>query len=137
MDESSTTQNRRQRRSNVLMTATLEYSGMSLPVKMRNLSSQGALVEAEDLPVEGANVVFRRQELSVAGRVVWLRGKQAGIAFGAPLAPELVLRHIPTPKRRVTPDFRRPGLANRQLSEEERRLGNDWVWRPGFDLAGE
>ncbi|RST30516.1 PilZ domain-containing protein [Sphingomonas ginkgonis] len=137
MDQIGSVQNRRSRRSNVFMTATLEFSGASLDVKLRNLSAEGALVESEHLPVDGAAVVFRRQELSVAGRVAWTRGKQAGIAFDSNLAPEAVLRHIPSPKPRVTPEFRRPGLSSRQLTSEERKLGSDWMWRPGFDLPGE
>ena len=60
MDESSQTQNRRTRRSNVLMAASLELSGTSLPVKLRNLSADGALVVGDKLPVEGASLIFRK-----------------------------------------------------------------------------
>ena len=121
MDESSTTQNRRQRRSNVLMAAALEFAGMSMPVKLRNLSSDGALVEGEKLPVEGADITFKRQELSLTAKVIWVRGSRAGISFKDPLSPEAVLRHVPTPRPRVLPDFRRPGLAAQPLSPGERR----------------
>lgn len=121
-------QNRRTRRSNVLMSAALELSGASLPVKLRNLSSEGALVEGDKLPVEGAEVVFRKAELSVPGRVAWVEGKRAGIGFTEHLRPEDVLRHIPTPRPRVVREFRRPGLGARPLSVEERRLAENWVW---------
>lgn len=137
MDESSMIQSRRQRRSNVLMAAAVELSGHSLPVKLRNLSAEGALVEGENLPVEGAEIRFRRGDLAVSGKIVWVRGQRAGISFAEPLSPEAVLRHVPTPKARVTPEFKRPGLQTRDLSSTERRLGETWVWRPGFDLAGE
>lgn len=130
-------QKRRERRSNVLMAAALELSGRSLPVKLRNLSAEGALVEGESLPVEGTEILFRRQELSVSGRVVWVGSGRAGLAFKEPLAPETVLRHVPTPRPRVQPEFRRPGLTNRSLSRSEQKLAEDWMWRPGFDLAGE
>ena len=128
MNESSISQNRRTRRSNVLMTAAIELSGASWPVKLRNLSSEGALVEGDKLPVEGAEVVFRKAELSVPGRVAWVKGKRAGIGFIEHLRPEDVLRHIPTPRPRVLPDFRRPGFVARPLSADERRLAEDWVW---------
>ena len=39
MDESSQVQNRRERRSNVLLTAVIELSGRTLDVKLRNLSA--------------------------------------------------------------------------------------------------
>jgi hypothetical protein len=137
MDESITVQNRRQRRSNVLMAAALELSGTSLPVKLRNLSEDGALVEGDKLPIEGAELVFRRQELSVHAKVVWVRGGRCGLSFKEKLAPETVLRHVPTPRPRVLPDFRRPGLAPRSLNEEEIRAAAEWSWRPSYDRAGE
>ena len=69
MDESSHPLNRRTRRSQVLMTATLELSGAAVQVKLRNLSEEGALIEGKGLPVEGSEVLFKRLELSVPGRI--------------------------------------------------------------------
>ena len=137
MDESSMNQNRRSHRSNVLLAASIEASGASLPVKLRNLSTEGALVEGDDLPVEGSEVLFRRNELSVTSRVAWVHGKHAGVAFRRPIAQEDVLRNIPKPKHRTQLDFRRPGLTARHLTPEEQRLAASWAWRPGHDLTGE
>lgn len=136
MDESFTVQNRRQRRSHVFMAAALELSGGSHDVKLRNLSADGALVEGDHLPVEGSEVVFRRQELNVPAKVIWVRAPRAGLAFKEPLPPEAVLRHIPTPRPRVLPEFRRPGLHAR-ITDAERRAAEEWAWRPNFDRAGE
>jgi len=127
MDESSQTQNRRTRRSKVLMTATLELSGSALTVKLRNLSAEGALIEGDNLPVEGSKLVFKRLELSVAGRIAWVSGNRAGVTFNIKLEPEAMLHHIPVPKPRVMPDFRRPGLGPRRLSLEEKQIGETWV----------
>lgn len=137
MDESSQSQNRRERRSNVLLRAELELSGRALEVRLRNLSAEGALVEGEVLPVEGAEIRFRRHELAVTGRVVWVRGKRAGLSFHHPLTPEALLRHVPTPRPRVLPEFRRPGLAARPLSSSELQLGASWITPRGPDLPGE
>ena len=126
MDESSNTQNRKTRRSNVLMSASLELSGTSLPVKLRNLSADGALVEGDKLPVDGASIVFRKGDLSVPGKVAWAKTRHAGISFSRKLDPEQVLRHVPAPRPRVKPDFRRPGLKS-ELTEEERRYGERWL----------
>ena len=127
MDQSNNPQNRKSRRSNVLMAASLELSGTSLPVKLRNLSSEGALVEGAKLPVEGAAIQFRKGELSVAGRVAWVKGGRAGISFSHNLEPEQVLRHVPAPRPRVHSDFRRPGLKAQDLTDEEKRFGEIWV----------
>ena len=116
MDESEKTQNRRTRRSNVLMTATLELSGGVLAVKLRNLSVDGALIEGDALPIEGAAVVFKRNELAIPGRIAWVKGTRAGVTFTEKLEPETLLHHIPRPKPRVAPVFRRPGFQSREIS---------------------
>ena len=134
MDQSNNTQNRKARRSNVLMSASLELSGTSLPVKLRNLSADGALVEGDKLPVEGASLMFRKGDLSMPGRVAWSKTRHAGISFAQPLLPEQLMRHVPPPRARVAPDFRRPGLRSRQ-SEEERRFGEAWLGK--LPTAGE
>ncbi|MEA1071468.1 PilZ domain-containing protein [Sphingomonas sp. LY160] len=135
MDQSSSPQNRKTRRSNVLMTATLELSGASLPVRLRNLSAEGALVEGEKLPVEGAAVQFRKGDLVVAARIAWVKGRNAGVAFFDSLNPEQVMRHVPTPRARVKPDFRRPGLRVTGLSQEERLASEHLVWAGPINLG--
>ena len=137
MDESSITQNRQSRRSNVLLAATIEALGTEIPVKLRNLSVEGALIEGEGLPVEGSEVLFRRNELSVSSRVAWVHGNHAGVAFREPIQQEDVLRNIPGPKYRAPLNFRRDGLAVRKLSPDERRLVESWAWTPSRDTLGE
>ena len=128
MDQSNSPQNRKARRSHVLMTASLELSGTSLPVKLRNLSADGALVEADTLPVEGASILFRKGDLTVQGHVAWAKTRHAGISFARKLDPDQVLRHVPAPRARVKPDFRRPGLKANSLTDEERQFGENWLW---------
>ena len=127
MDESSMTQNRRSRRSPVLLAATLEVTGRAVPVKLRNLSEEGALVEGERLPLEGSTTFFQRNELRLKSRVVWVQGRYAGVAFDDRLKPEQVLRNVPTPKPRAQVEFKRPGLACRNLSDYERRMLESWM----------
>ena len=127
MDESSPSQNRKSRRSNVLMSASLELSGTSLAVKLRNLSADGALVEGDKLPVEGASVLFRKGDLSMPGHVAWANGRQAGVSFAQELNPEQLLRHVPVPRARVAPTFRRPGLN--KFADKDSGYGNSWHWR--------
>ena len=67
MDESGTTQNRRSRRSQLLMTATLEISGRAVKVKLRNLSADGARIEGDHLPIEGASSRGPNGSLASAG----------------------------------------------------------------------
>jgi len=129
MDESGPVQNRRFRRSNVMLKATLEAPGASLPVVLRNLSQEGALVQGEDLPAEGVRVLFHRQGLSVPGRVAWSHAGHAGLQFDVPLFPRELLRHVPppTPKPPPPPIKRRPGLGCKPLTPGERALIERWA----------
>ena len=129
MDESSMSHKRRSRRSPVLLAACIEVAGLPLAVKLRNLSEEGALIEAEDLPQEGSSAYFVRNDLRVKGRLVWVHGRYAGIAFDRPLNPDQVLRNIGKPKSKpaVEQDFRRPGLACRPLTDYERRMLERWM----------
>jgi hypothetical protein len=139
VDESSITQNRRSRRSPVLLGATVEIDGTHFAVKLRNLSETGALIEGDRLPGEGVATCFRRGNLELNSRVVWVEGKFAGLSFETPLKREDLLRHIPAAKTRVQPqvDFRRPGLNCRPLSAYERRMLQDWLASSQLGMIGD
>lgn len=119
--------NRRSRRSPVLLAATIEVAGQDLPVKLRNLSEEGALIEGDRLPLEGATTFFQRNDLRLRSRVIWVHGKYAGVSFDQPLKTEQVLRNVPKPKPKADSDFKRPGLACRPLSDYERRMLERWM----------
>jgi hypothetical protein len=127
MDESSMSQNRRSSRSPVLLSAKVEVSGTEVAVILRNLSSEGALIEGSQLPPEGATTKFRRNDLTIGGRIVWVEGRYAGVAFERALDKEELLRHVPKPRPRVEPHFRRPGLACQPLSEADRKMVQLWM----------
>lgn len=127
MDSSSPCQNRKSQRSKVLLAATIEEVGSPRPVKLRNLSADGALVESDALPAKGSSVVFRRNELVAQGRVVWVNGQFAGIAFDEKLNPEQVLRHVPEARPKIQQKHWRPGLGG-EMTPEERTLVETWVW---------
>lgn len=135
--DNSNCQNRRSRRSQVLLAAKLEHGGTSQSVKLRNLSAEGALVESDKLPIEGTSVRFVRNELNEHGRVVWVNGKYAGIAFDSKLEPSEVLRHIPAPRPKIQPRYWRPGFAAREMTSEQQRLAESWVWSPSVSRPGE
>jgi hypothetical protein len=132
MDASSIAQNRRSGRSPVLLSAKVVVDGTDVSVVLRNLSSEGALIEGANLPAEGATTSFKRNDLSVKGRIVWVEGRLAGLAFDRQLEREELLRHVPPKRQRLEPQFRRPGLACRPLSDDERRMLHLWMTPPGL-----
>ena len=135
MDQSDFLQNRRSRRSPVLLTARLVGAGGQFEVKLRNLSENGALIEGEDLPAEGSTAHFERKDLRVKCSLVWVEGRYAGLAFARPLKSEEVLRHISSPKPKAEMNIRRPGLACRPLSDYERKMLATWMTDSRFTLG--
>ena len=130
-------QNRRGPRSPVLLAASVEIAGHPQSVKLRNLSTEGALVQGDRLPLEGSVTFFHRNELRVKARVAWVHGEFAGLAFARPLQKEEVLRNVPSPRPRVHQEFKRPGLACRPLTADERRMLERWMTPSALSRPGE
>ena len=118
-------QKRRSSRSPVLLIAKIEVDGDFVPVTLRNLSSQGALIEGGPLPHEGTAVVFRRGDLGVRSEIVWTEGRFAGVRFERSLERDELLRQVPRPAKKFEPQFRRPGLSS-NLSDQDRKMIQMW-----------
>ena len=127
MDMSQSAQNRQSRRSPVFLTATLEGDNGTVSVILRNMSETGALVEGEQLPDEGATVFFERKAIRVKARIVWVHERYAGVVFNRELQREELLRNIPPPRARTHTDTRRPGFANKPLTDSERKVLEMWM----------
>lgn len=72
---------RAESRTNLYVMAALSGPTVSGPVKVRNLSPRGALVEGAVLPAARQRVCLRRGALVVSAQVVWCRGGRAGLRF--------------------------------------------------------
>ncbi len=70
-------------RTHLFVIATLCWNEGSSPVHVRNMSANGALIEAAILPKPGSLVVLKRGSLEVSARIAWSTPRQAGLAFGA------------------------------------------------------
>ncbi|MCB2083489.1 MAG: hypothetical protein KDD90_05490 [Sphingomonadaceae bacterium] len=76
---------RREDRTNTFVMATLLTDATSSPVRIRNLSSGGALLAGYDLPARGERCRLRRGEKSVSGIVLRSTGEEAAIKFARPI----------------------------------------------------
>ena len=72
---------RAEARSNMFVMAVLYVDGGSAPVRIRNMSRGGALIESDSIPPEGLHVRLSRGSLSVRGHIAWRRDSRAGIRF--------------------------------------------------------
>jgi hypothetical protein len=111
----------------MLLSAQIDMGGQPVSVILRNLSSEGALIEGAKLPLVGTSTVFNRNELRVNGRIVWVQGRLAGVSFDRKLEREELLRQVPKPRQRFDAQFRRPGLACQPLSDADRKMLELWA----------
>ena len=72
---------RRAERVHLFLVATLYSGKASNPVRVRNLSATGALVEGASLPEAGATIMLRRGTLEAPGTTIWSGSGKAGLAF--------------------------------------------------------
>lgn len=72
---------RREPRTSLFVMATLYADTGSSPVKVRDLSSVGALIEGGVIPPVGTSVRLCRGSFSITGRMVWCRGGRGGLRF--------------------------------------------------------
>jgi hypothetical protein len=127
VDQSDPAHNRRSRRSPVFLKANIDVDGAPVPVTLRNLSEEGALVEGARLPSDGSPTTFERNDMRIKGQVVWVAGRLAGIRFNQPMPTDELLRQVPKPKQKFEPVFRRPGLTCAPLSAQDRKMLETWV----------
>lgn len=85
MEAEGSAEDRAAPRTNLLLAATAEIGGRSLPVRIRNLSETGAMVEGAGLPEAGMPMVLMRGDLQVAATVAWAAGGRRGVRFGGPV----------------------------------------------------
>jgi len=73
-------------RSNIFVIAALYHGGGSVPVRIRNMSPHGALVEGARLPANGTPMRLSRGSLTVECEIMWADEGRAGLHFSAPTA---------------------------------------------------
>ncbi len=65
----------------MFLVATLYFGGASSPVRVRNMSATGALIEGASLPETGATAILRRGALEVPATAAWSKAGKGGLAF--------------------------------------------------------
>lgn len=127
---------RQSTRATVAFVAAIGCGPSSGTIKLRNMSSIGAMVEGETLPIPGSSVRLLRNDLPVMGHVVWAQGKRGGIRFDEPMNFAAYLRSVPRPRALPQLGSRRPGLKCTPLSHSERCIMEQWA-SSGLSVIGE
>ncbi|HEX9805828.1 MAG TPA: PilZ domain-containing protein [Alteraurantiacibacter sp.] len=69
----------REPRKNLMLAATIEADTVTAPVKIRNMSESGAMIDGPALPEVGSQVILHRLDLSIAATVVWNEAGRCGL----------------------------------------------------------
>lgn len=89
-------------RTNMFIAAMLHGESGAAPVKIRNMSPDGALAEAPTLPGAGSLIDLVRGSLRASGEVVWQAGSRCGLRFDRAI---------------VVKDWMTPGHAGQNMLE--------------------
>src|SRR5688572_10897355 len=82
----SAAEHRAARRTNLMLAAEIEQDGRYVPVRIRNLSETGALIEGSALPEKGAALILRRASFQIGATIAWSGGGRCGIHFDRPIS---------------------------------------------------
>jgi len=114
-------QKRTAKRSRLLLSATLEDAAGEHVVRIRDVSTEGALLEVTTSPATDEQVQLTCGDSTLTGRVAWVDGSWCGIEFLEPLTGSLV-DHL---GNRLKVSAPRAYRHDSMLTEEERiEVGN-------------
>ncbi len=68
-------------RKNLLLAARICAGGLDAPVRIRNMSAGGAMLDGPALPDVGATVTLLRMELAIEATVMWKDDGRCGVAL--------------------------------------------------------
>lgn len=78
----------REPRKSVMLAATIEASGESVPVRIRNMSSAGAMVDGASLPEPGLRITLRRLQMAASAVTVWSSDGRCGLQLAETVDPD-------------------------------------------------
>ena len=141
-DASGGAERRHGARNRVLLSATLVTTTQEQPVRIRDISSRGVLIEGQGLPLEGRDLIIRRGGIEIFSRIAWADGDRCGVEFDDELSERELVSFAQRPLRidasPPQPRFSRPGLKANILTPDQMALARSWG-RPGArrDAPGE
>ena len=113
-EEDVSDEHRRERRHPLIWSAVVHHDYQSNPVRLRNISSSGALIECQTPLRVGAEPLLDLGEAGqVFATVTWAVGDQAGLKFQEPFDLNQLARAKPelAPARWDRPSYLQPGPA--------------------------
>jgi hypothetical protein len=113
----------------MILSARLSTVTSDVLVRIRDLSSGGARIEGEDLPMPGTDVMLKRGVVDAFGTIAWVSGNQAGIEFDEPIGAEALDAFQKAPELTAISqsDTRRPGFGRKGGRHSRWSDGTGWI----------
>lgn len=92
---------RQSQRFRVLLNAELITTTEEQPVKVRDISRTGAMMEGQRPIAKARDVILRRGNVEIFAEIVWTDGKQCGVQFDEELSEEEMLAFVHEAARRA------------------------------------
>lgn len=113
-------ESRGERRHPLVWSGLLHHDYQSTPVRVRNISTTGAMIECPAMLTVGSEPLFELgPELSLSTKVAWVLGDQAGLRFDRPFD----LRDLANARPQVAPAHWEPP----SYLEGDRNQGSPWA----------
>ena len=107
-------------RTAMFVTAACVFGGQVHPVRLRNMSRDGALIEGADLPPERAQFELVRGALNVRAKSMWTHGSQCGAALLEPVdVAKWMAKAVPAHQQQVDAMVHQARLAIASGSRKE------------------
>ncbi len=101
-------------RQSSLLRANLHWPDGTMPVRLRNISTDGAMLQAgKDLRADIEIVLEIPHAVAIPGRVRWCRSKQIGVSFSEPLDLDLLIN--PQQAQPDQPEFLKPDYLRTEM----------------------
>lgn len=132
--EPRTDEHRAATRHPLIWSGTLHYDFESSPVRLRNISSSGAMIETDAMIRVGAEPLLELSaEVSLSTTVEWAVGDQIGLRFHAPFDMKLLAETRPTVARS---DWTAPAYLDPDADLDEDRWGRLNIQQLRHELEG-
>jgi hypothetical protein len=118
-------ENRQGRRFRVLLNAELITTTDEQAVRVRDISTGGAMLEGRHPIAKAKDVILRRGNIEIFAQVCWTEGNQCGVEFDEALTEADMMAFVHEPARRASfvPE---PFRSSIDLDEEGIATG-DWA----------
>ena len=95
-------ENRQDTRFRVLLNAELISTTEEQPVRVRDISTGGAMLEGQRPIAKAKDVILRRGDIELFAQICWTEGNQCGVEFDVALGDADMMAFVHEPARRAS-----------------------------------